>query len=240
MGGRSSRHRHRTSQPQAPAPPTSQPQAPGEPSQAPRVPRQTEPSSENGNTKVKEPHNCEAILNDADIPIDQSSLEKLQDQLYAGVFLNQKRKEYWVEMTSHHHCFMLFARDLAITWARDEHYWPWPSFKETRFDTTNLSPGILYDVLFVVMLKEPVYGWEVPVNLRLILPDGSTQEHKENLMEKERGQWIEIYSSPSMSMKLGFGREVYLSKVSPLGQELESSQIIAWTCNSRATSSNIG
>lgn len=42
------------------------------------------------------------------------------------------------------------------------------------------------------MLKDPAYGWEIPVNLRLTLPDGSKQEHKENLMEKPRGRWIEI------------------------------------------------
>ncbi|KAK2991706.1 hypothetical protein RJ640_019498 [Escallonia rubra] len=227
MGGKSSRHRtsrpqapaRPSPQPQVPAPPTPQPQAPREPSQAPREPRQTEPSSENGNTNLKEPHNCEAILNDADILIDKSSIEELQDQLYAGVFLNQKRKKYWVERISHHNCFMLFARDLAITWADNERYWHWPGFKERsdafvdvaemlmvcwlevhgRFDTTKLSPGIVYEVFFVVMLKEPVYGWEVPVNLRLIVPDGSTQEHKENLMEKERGQWIEILAGKFMA-----------------------------------------
>ncbi|KAK3041234.1 hypothetical protein RJ639_028494 [Escallonia herrerae] len=66
-----------------------------------------------------------------DIPIDRSSVKKLRDQLYAGVFLNHKRKKYWVERTSYHNCFMLFARDLAITWADDERYWHWPSFKET-------------------------------------------------------------------------------------------------------------
>lgn len=44
----------------------------------------------------------------------------------------------------------------------------------------------------MVMLKDPSYGWEVPVNLRLITPDGTTQQHQENLMPKPRGQWIEI------------------------------------------------
>ncbi|KAK2969261.1 hypothetical protein RJ640_002972, partial [Escallonia rubra] len=60
--------------------------------------------------------------------------------------------------------------------------------------------GIVHEVFFVVMLKEPAYGWEVPVNLRLILPDGCTQEHKENLMEKERGQWIEILAGKFMAV----------------------------------------
>ncbi|KAK2975492.1 hypothetical protein RJ640_005801 [Escallonia rubra] len=273
---------------QAPAPPSPPPQVPATPPpQAPREPRQTEQPSENGDTverkSPKKPHNCEAILKDADIPIDRSSVEKLLDQLYAGVFLNKKRKKYWVERTSDHNCFMLFARDLAITWAAHELYWRWPSFKETRilifetvreihtdhlsfcsdafvevaevhgrFETTNLSPGIVYEVLFVVMLKEPAYGWEVPVNFRLILPDGSTQGHKENLMEKETGKWIEILAGKVMAIPDNVGdiqfslyeyeggiwkrSLLYLviaKSVSPLGQKRESSQIIALSSNSQ-------
>lgn len=61
-----------------------------------------------------------------------------------------------------------------------------------RFEIANLSPGRLYEVVFVVMLKDPAYGWEDPVNVRLTLPDGSRQERKENLMEKPRGRWIDI------------------------------------------------
>lgn len=41
---------------------------------------------------VKLPWNYEAIIEDADSPIDKSSKEKLYDQLCSGVFLNQKRK----------------------------------------------------------------------------------------------------------------------------------------------------
>ncbi|KAK2991703.1 hypothetical protein RJ640_019495 [Escallonia rubra] len=190
MGGSSTRHY--TPQPQ----PQPQPQAP------------------------KKPHNCEVILKDADIPpIDWSSVEKLPDQLYAGVFLNQKRKKYWVDRTSHHNCFMVFARDLAITWADDERFWQWAIFKETsdafvevaellnvcwleirgRFETTKLSPGIVYEVFFVVMLKDHAYGWEVPVQFKLILPDDSSQEHKENFMNKQKGQWIEILAGKFMA-----------------------------------------
>lgn len=42
--------------------------------------------------KVALPHNYEAILKDADSPIDKSSPEKIYEQLYGGVFLNQKKK----------------------------------------------------------------------------------------------------------------------------------------------------
>lgn len=61
-----------------------------------------------------------------------------------------------------------------------------------KFDTAKLSPGTLYEVAFEIMLKDPAYGWEVPVNVRLSLPDGTKQEHKVNLMEQARGKWIKI------------------------------------------------
>ncbi|CAL5412869.1 unnamed protein product [Camellia sinensis] len=174
-------------------------------------------SKANGTTTTaaevnKLPHNYEAIIKDADSPIVKSSIDMLYDQLQSGVFLNQKRKKYWVERKTNSNCFMLYARDLSITWAQDNRYWHWPCLNETsnesidvaellnvcwldihgKFETANLSHGVAYEVVFVVMLKDPSYGWEVPVNLRLITPDGTTQQHQENLMQKPRGQWIEI------------------------------------------------
>lgn len=61
-----------------------------------------------------------------------------------------------------------------------------------RFNTVNLTPRTHYEVFFVVKLKDPAYGWEVPVNVRLVLADGTRKEHKENMMSKLRGTWIEI------------------------------------------------
>ncbi|KAI3506294.1 hypothetical protein L1887_28651 [Cichorium endivia] len=179
----------------------------------------SQPHENNQNTKAavktastrlnQLPHDCEAILKDADIVVDKSSM---MDQLYGGVFLNQKRKKYWVDKASNGNCFLVFSRDLSIAWSEDNRYWHWPSIKETsetsidvaemlnvcwleivgKFDTAKLTPGIKYEVVFVVMLKDPAYGWEVPVNLRLILPDGKKQEHKENMAEKPRSRWFEI------------------------------------------------
>ncbi|XP_059625207.1 protein PHLOEM PROTEIN 2-LIKE A1-like [Cornus florida] len=163
-------------------------------------------------TELKLPHAYEDIVKDADSPVDKSSTEKLYHQLHAGVFLNQKRKKYWVEEKSNSNCFMLFARNLSITWSDDKRYWHWPYLKETndvfvdvaellnvcwlevhgKFETVKLSPGVGYEVIFVIMLKDPGDGWEVPVNIRLVLPDGKKQEHKESFKEKARGQWIEI------------------------------------------------
>ena len=55
-----------------------------------------------------------------------------------------------------------------------------------KFGTGMLSPGILYQVSFIVMLKDSAQGWELPINVRLVLPGGKKQQHKENLMEKSR------------------------------------------------------
>ncbi|PWA73923.1 phloem protein 2-A1 [Artemisia annua] len=154
------------------------------------------------------PHEFEAIIKDADTVIDKSSIDKLYD----GVFLNKKRKKYWVDKASNDNSFMVFARDLSITWGEDSRYWHWPYIKETseevlevaellavcwlevngKFEISKLTPGIKYEVVFVVMLNDRANGWEVPINIRLVLPDGSKQEHKENIMEKPRSKWFEI------------------------------------------------
>ncbi|KDP23149.1 hypothetical protein JCGZ_00141 [Jatropha curcas] len=162
--------------------------------------------------ELKLPYNYESILREADSVIDKSSADKLYDQLCNGVFLNQKKKKYWVEKKSNGNCFFLFARALSITWAEDNRFWHWPCHYETsdafvevaellnvcwleihgKFDTTKLSSIFLYEVAFVIMLKDCAYGWEVPVNTRITLPNGIKQEHKQNLATKPRGRWIEI------------------------------------------------
>lgn len=184
--------------------------------------------------EVKLPHNCEAILRDADSPVDRSSVDKLYDQLSTGVFLNQKRKKYWVEKKCYRNCFMLFAKDLSITWGGDTRYWKWPSICESgdvtvdvaelldvcwleiygKFNTKMLSPGILYEVVFVIKLKDPAYGWGVPVNVSLVLPNGYKQERKEKLQTKPREQWIEVpvgelITSPENVGEIQFGMHEY-------------------------------
>ncbi|XP_050894565.1 protein PHLOEM PROTEIN 2-LIKE A1 [Lathyrus oleraceus] len=158
------------------------------------------------------PHNFEHILRDADSPVDRSFKEKMFDRLHAGVFLHDKTKKYWVEKKTNANCFMLYARALSITWAENPIYWKWIQQKDPsdgmnevaelkrvcwlevhgKFDTRKLSPGILYQVSFYVMLKDPAQGWELPINVRLVLPGGKKQQHKVNLMEMLRGRWIEV------------------------------------------------
>lgn len=80
------------------------------------------------------------------------------------------------------------------------------------FDTEKLHQGFKYEVAFVVMLKNSAKGWESPVNLLLILPDGSTQLNQESLNLKPKEQWIEIPAgnftmSPSMIGDIKFSLE---------------------------------
>ncbi|GKV36871.1 hypothetical protein SLEP1_g44957 [Rubroshorea leprosula] len=161
--------------------------------------------------EIKLPFNQDAILKKADSEDYRRPQVKLSAaQLQAGVLLSGKRKKYWVDQKSNKNCYMLFAKDLAITWAEDKRYWKWREDTSDvtipvavlmnvcwlevhgKFNTAKLSPETLYKVAFVVMLEDPACGWEVPVNIKLTLPNGSKQEHKEDLIAKPRGQWIEI------------------------------------------------
>ncbi|GMH31023.1 hypothetical protein Nepgr_032866 [Nepenthes gracilis] len=158
----------------------------------------------------KLPHNYEAIIKDSDSPVDVSSKAKLYEQLHNGVFLNGRRKKYWVDERGNN-CFMLFANDLLITWADTNRYWRWVDLQTSdglmsvaelisvcwlevhgRFNTANLSPNVRYEVAYLIMLDEIAFGWEVPINLRIKFCDGSRQECRENLKEKPRKQWIQI------------------------------------------------
>lgn len=83
-----------------------------------------------------------------------------------------------------------------------------------KFNTKMLSPGILYEVVFVIKLKDPAYGWGLPVNVSLVLPNGYKQERKENLQTKPREQWIEVpvgefITSPENVGEIQFGMHEY-------------------------------
>ncbi|RZC53317.1 hypothetical protein C5167_012170 [Papaver somniferum] len=178
------------------------------------------PDNKNSNNNDKLapplPHKYNCIIQEADTNINQS---ELHSHLSSGILLNQKKQatvqKYWID-DSGCNCFMLFPRSLAITWAEDKRYWHWPFVKESstsdemaievaellnvcwleangKLDISKLTPGVKYDILFVVMLKNSAYGWEAPVNLRLVHPDGKIQQREENLQVKPKSQWIELH-----------------------------------------------
>ncbi|OVA11832.1 C2 calcium-dependent membrane targeting [Macleaya cordata] len=124
----------------------------------------------------------------------------------------------------------LFPREFSITWGEEEQYWQWTSIAESsstsdevvevevaellavcwldvngKLDISHLCPGgVEYEVVFVVKLKEEdeATGWEIPVNLRLVLPDGTTQEHQVCLEAMPRSQWLELRAGEFKTLPL--------------------------------------
>lgn len=156
-------------------------------------------------------YSYESIIKDADSPIDDSSTDKLFDQLHSGVYLNQKRKKYWIDQESDLNCFMIFPREFYISWGEDERYWRWCSSKEPggvsveiaeligvswfqvngTFDTALLSPKTTYEILFILKLDNEASGWEIPVTVMIEL-QGAVQSRKLSFMTKPRAEWFEL------------------------------------------------
>ncbi|KAH9614004.1 hypothetical protein KSS87_010849 [Heliosperma pusillum] len=160
----------------------------------------------------KLPHNCESIVKYSDRPIDKSSTDQLFKQLHAGVYLNGRKKKYWVEKKGNINCFMVFANDLLITWAQNASYWHLHDVQTSdhgvitvaqlrnvcwlevhgRINTTYLTPRVTYQVSYLIKLEDTSYGWEVPVNLSLTLPNGIKQHHHEDLRKYPKDEWIHL------------------------------------------------
>ncbi|KAF8028977.1 hypothetical protein BT93_E1600 [Corymbia citriodora subsp. variegata] len=160
------------------------------------------------------PHNFVAILEDADESIDSSSKEKLCEQLYDGVLLNNKKKAsiYWVDKESNKNCFMLLARGLSICWGENNDYWEWIAFQETsdmevevavlrkvcwlqvtgKFRTIALAPMTKYEIAFVVKLRDPNDQWDSPVTFTVTLPNGKKEECFKSLRREPQPRWEHI------------------------------------------------
>ncbi|GAV57496.1 PP2 domain-containing protein [Cephalotus follicularis] len=133
------------------------------------------------------------------------------DSNNSEVFLEHKRKKKWVNKKSGDISYMLYARALYVTWGNREN-WNWNCFKETsdedievaklshvcwldvrgKFKISDLSPGIVYEIVYVVKLTKGASGWELPIMLKLALPNGKVQERQVILLDKPRGEWIEL------------------------------------------------
>jgi hypothetical protein len=61
-----------------------------------------------------------------------------------------------------------------------------------KLNVSELSPEVVYEIVYVVKLTKGASGWEFPILLRLSLPDGRVQERLVSLLEKPRRQWIEL------------------------------------------------
>ncbi|XP_021719655.1 protein PHLOEM PROTEIN 2-LIKE A1-like [Chenopodium quinoa] len=116
--------------------------------------------------------------------------QKINEILSKGVYWDSRKKKYWVDSNGNN-CFMVFANGLKITWSDNPNYWYLQKKSELgddnitiaqlrnvawlevygTFNTADLTRGVKYEVCFIVKLERTSYGWEVPVNFQLTLPD---------------------------------------------------------------------
>ncbi|XP_056163214.1 protein PHLOEM PROTEIN 2-LIKE A1-like [Syzygium oleosum] len=188
-----------------------------------QTPKQT------GKARVtRPPHNYVAIVKASVVPIQTFPLDKLCDQLYDGVFLQQEGKrlrKYWVDRHLNKNCFMVLARELAITWGDTRQYWQWKIVKESgnvdveeaelrnvcwleitgKFRTVVLSPNTLYEVSLVASMAESSWGWSVPVKLHITLPDESKVGRMESLQQTPRGKPVNILMGEFMTSSKNIG-----------------------------------
>ncbi|VVB07982.1 unnamed protein product [Arabis nemorensis] len=113
---------------------------------------------------------------------------------------------------------MVYARDLSIAWWDNNEYWSWLPLRETlieaavleavcwlaidgKFDTRELTPDTMYEVVYVVKLEDTAYGWTTPVNLKLTLPNSTAipQERSVSLKENIGKWWVDIPAGEFMT-----------------------------------------
>nr|XP_011467106.1 PREDICTED: protein PHLOEM PROTEIN 2-LIKE A1-like [Fragaria vesca subsp. vesca] len=111
---------------------------------------------------------------------------------------------------SNYKCVMLFPRRLHISNLVPP-YWAWNCYKETsdnvevaklrtvcwldvrgHIKMSELSCGVVYEIAYIVKLTNGASGWELPITLKLRYPDGREQIRQQSLLEKPRGEWMEL------------------------------------------------
>ncbi|KAK9156289.1 hypothetical protein Sjap_003769 [Stephania japonica] len=156
------------------------------------------------------PYNYLNIIKESD---SNASPDDQLNHIATGIYLDHKKKMYWVDEKTGCNCFLLFARSLSITWGNDSRYWNWPYMEDTKSNTmiemaelrsvfwleirgklngSYLSPQTNYEVVFIVKLNREAYGWDRPVTLKLVQPNGKVQQQQVTLENKKREQYIEI------------------------------------------------
>lgn len=57
---------------------------------------------------------------------------------------------------------------------------------------SELTPGIFYEVIYVLKLKPGGCGWEHPVTLILSVPGEAAKSRRVNFYELPKGKWIQV------------------------------------------------
>eukprot|EP01018_Ginkgo_biloba_P015593 Gb_16253 [translate_table: standard] len=116
------------------------------------------------------------LLARAPSPPQFSSKKELYFRLCHPLSIDNGAKKFWLERPTGKICFMLSARDLAITWGNDDRYWHWISQRDSsfedlaeliavcwlevqgQFDCKLLSPCTPYTLSFRLKLQDSPHG----------------------------------------------------------------------------------
>ncbi|GMP49630.1 hypothetical protein CsSME_00016555 [Camellia sinensis var. sinensis] len=169
--------------------------------------------------RTRPPLSFLSILKDANMEIDMSCPHKLCDLLYAGVYLKPNTLKYFVDKKSNKNCFALFPREFYICWGENPKYWKWTKEKEPsgedievaelldvcwlevrgKIDTIDLSPGALYEIVFVLKVYEnpnddieKKHISNYTLTLTIIPPRVKRLSRQAILKENLAGNWFEI------------------------------------------------
>ncbi|CAN6683068.1 unnamed protein product [Malus baccata var. baccata] len=177
------------------------------------------------------PHKYEDILKDFGASNDTSSPAKVPSKVkYPGIFDQPKKKRYWVDWDGNN-CFVLYARALTITFGEDDRYWRWNPVYATssvyvdaaelldvlslevkgEFETAYLTPGTVYEVSYIIMMKDPKYGWEDKVEFSVTPPQNLQIIPRNSTLDlRTKGRWwsyvrvAEFTTSPGQSGRMYF------------------------------------
>ncbi|XP_020269176.1 lectin-like [Asparagus officinalis] len=181
----------------------------------------------------KLPHNLELLLQKAELP----SVEDVHDHFKAGIFLNKKTVRCWTDRTTHSNSFMLYSRALSIERSEDPSYWRWlwlegdmdvevaemlkmcPVKIKGSFEMNHFNPGEKYEVMFLMMMKNPhVPDVEPLVKMTVELPNGTTQEKELSLKAMVPGQWAQVKAGEFVGTEEG----------GDVGFSLSTSEEVEW------------
>ncbi|KFK32072.1 hypothetical protein AALP_AA6G195800 [Arabis alpina] len=60
------------------------------------------------------------------------------------------------------------------------------------FGTGNLTPGTMYEVVFVVKIEDTMSIWDRPAIVELMVPEKALQERELQFVDLEKNKWVEI------------------------------------------------
>ncbi|CAA7045260.1 unnamed protein product [Microthlaspi erraticum] len=117
---------------------------------------------------------------------------------------------------------MVYARNLFIAGSNESEHWSWVALEYDEissnalveaaelltiwwfevngtFHTRELTPLTHYEVMYVIKLRKSASGWDVPVNMKLVLPT-YTQERTVNLNEHVGKGWVTIMAGEFVTL----------------------------------------